>query len=238
MALSVAAAFPGTPAPVEAQAPPPSFSTPPATLPAMPGTESHDDLGHPFSAASLRAEPPSGSPPAFDPAKLFGSGNAPARAAAPAAVTARPAPSASPPLEFNFGEPVDLTQVTLRALYLTDGDLTPHQVVDCCSQLPGIRSCLVIVSGNVISSGHDSGSEEVQHFTANAPKSHEYLAGLAGSMGIEGDGSFTLRSGTSVRTFFIARGLCLAVLHARSGFAPGVRDKLLLTARCLADLTD
>jgi hypothetical protein len=57
-------------------------------------------------------------------------------------------------------------------------------------------------------------------------------------MGFEGNGSFTLRSAAAMRTFFIERGLCLAVLHTRAAFPPGVRDKLLLTARLLADIVD
>ena len=121
---------------------------------------------------------------------------------------------------------------------MTDEDLTPHEIVNRCAQLPGVGSCLAIAPAGVITSGHDSASGEVSHFAANAPRAHEYLTGLAESMGLEGNGSFTLRSATAVRTFFIERGICLAVLHGKTAFAPGVRDKLVLTARLLADIVD
>jgi len=236
-------------------------------MPSLPAAESHEDLGHPFSASSLRAEPPvqaaassASTVEPFDPARLFTEtvsvpatrGGVPARpdpVPAPAPlesvrplppIVLPPAPVAppAPPVEFNFGETVDFNQTLLRAFFAAAGDLTPHQIVDHLAQLPGLRSCLAIVEGNVISSGHDSGSEDVAHFTANAPRAVEYLTGLAGSMNCEGNGSITLRAGTTVRTFFMEAGICLAVLHEKPGFACGVREKLILTARALADLMD
>jgi hypothetical protein len=222
---------------------PPGSAAP--SLPSLSGPESHEDLGTPFSAGSLRAQPRPPASPAepFNPVKIFGGPPVSLEAKAPPA-TPRPTPvphtprAATAPVEFNFGNVVNDTQLVLHALFMSDQDLTPHEIVDLCSQLPGIRSSLAIIAGNVISSGHGSGSEEVRHFTANAARSHESLTSLAESMNISGDGSFTLRSGTSVRTFFIERGVCLAVLHETPAFAPGVRDKLILTARSLADLAD
>lgn len=220
----------------------------PAALPAsLPSVETHDDLGQTFSAASLRSEPPAPAPaPAlepFDPARLF-AGAAPPKPAAPPPAPVAPVPvppaaaPAGPPLEFNFGEVPDMARVTLRAIYDTDQDLTTHEIVDRIAQLPGLRSAIAIIGGGVIASGHDSGSEEVAQFINSAAKSCEYLAGLAESMGYGSSGSFTLRAGHGVRTFFIENGHCLAVLHAKSSFAPGVRDKLLLTARTLGDIAD
>ena len=121
---------------------------------------------------------------------------------------------------------------------MTDDDLSTQEIINQCGSLPGLRACLVITPEGVISSGQNSANEEIEHFIANAPRSHEYLSGLAQSIGIEGAGSFTLRSGTTVRTFFIERGLCLAVLHGQPGFEPGVRDKLVVTLRSLADLLE
>jgi hypothetical protein len=200
-------------------------------------------------------------PEPFDPSKLFGDTHAPKaeppapKAEAPAAKV--PAPFAQPPVstvprrpaqrkaapaapavEFNFGDTGDLTKCTLRALFATDDDLSAQEIVNLCGELPGLRACLVIAPDGVTSSGQDSSDEEIGHFTANAPRSHEFLTGLAQSMGIEDQGSFTLRSGTTVRTFFIDRGLCLAVLHAQAAFEPGVRDKLIVTLRSLADLLE
>jgi hypothetical protein len=139
-------------------------------------------------------------------------------------------------MEFNFGDTGNVSKSTLRALFMTDADLSTEEVVEQCGGLPGLRACLVITSGGVVSSGINSSCDEVTNFTSQAPRAHEYLAGLAQSMGMEGAGSFTLRSAATVRTFFIERGLCLAVLHGQDRFEPGVRDKLMLTARTLADL--
>ena len=241
----------------------PPMMAPPATMPSLPAAESHEDLGHPFSASSLRFEPPvTGAQPVpapaepFNPAKLFTEAALPPLTPPPVIAAPQPAPApaplepavrmlspapaglSAPPVEFNFGESIDYTQTLLRAFFFVTGDLTPHQIVDHCSQIPGLRSCLAIVSGNVIASGHDSTSEDISRFTANAPRAFEFLTGLAESMSFEGNGSFTLRAGASERTFFIESGICLAVLHEKPGFAPGVREKLILTARALAEMMD
>jgi len=131
-----------------------------------------------------------------------------------------------------------MARVTIRALFDSDQDLTLHEIVDRVAQLPGLRSAVAIFNGSFIASGHDSGSPDVAQFTASAPKSCEYLSGLAESMGYGSSGSFTLRAGTGLRTFFIENGRCLAVLHASTAFAPGVRDKLLLTVRTFGELAD
>ena len=228
--------------PVSTPQPPPVAPALHASLPPLPSTESHDDLGLPFSAASLQTPAPP-APAPFDPTKLFNGPTPPvtiARAlpATPAPPPAAPAASAAPPIEFRFGEAIDYNQTLLRGFFSSANDLTPHEIVDHCAQLPGLRSCLAIVAGNAIASGHGSGSDDVAHFTANAPRAFEYLTGLAESMNFEGNGSFTLRAGSTVRTFIIESGVCLAVLHEKSAFAPGVREKLILTARALADMMD
>jgi hypothetical protein len=221
----------------------------PASLPKLASVESHDDLGQPFNAASLQSEPPAKAPAAepFDPSKLF-SGRPAVNSPPPppAAPVARPAPRpaavsaapAAPPIEFNFGETPDLARVTLRALYDTDQDLSVQEIVDRMAHLPGLRAAVVIINGRTIASDAGSSGDEVRQFTASAPKSGEYLSGLAESMGYGTSGTFTLRAGRGVRTFFIEGGNCLAVLHDESAFAPGVRDKLLLTARTLAEIAD
>jgi hypothetical protein len=240
----------------EAVAPAGPFSAP-ATLPSAPGTETHEDLGQPFSAGSLRAEPPAGAPPSlepFNPAKLFADASPPPPPSASPLPFPRPAPvlvapaaparpvtapvPAAPPIEFNFGETPDMARVIMRAIFDTDQDLTQQEIVDHIARLPGLKSALAIINGSVIASSPGSDSDEITQFTASAPKSCEYLGGLAESMGYGSSGSFTLRAGTGVRTIFLEKGHCLAVLHATSAFAPGVRDKLLVTARTLGDLVD
>jgi len=241
-------------APAESAEPalPPAPPVAPVSLPKLASVESHDDLGQPFPAAALQNEPPARAPSAepFDPSKLF-SGRpaakpAPPGTAAPVStvpahkpaappVTAAPA---APPIEFNFGETPDFARVTLRAIYDTDQDLTTQEIVDRMAKLPGLRAAVSIIKGNTVASSPESGGEDAAQFTASARKSCEYLSGLAESMGYGGSGTFTLRAGAGVRTFFIEGGNCLAVLHGDTAFSPGVRDKLLLTARTLPGITD
>lgn len=245
--VPAAAAMGGTVPPQSATAP---VMAPPATLPQMPAAEAHEDLGLPFSAASLRAEPPAASlsSEAFDPTRLF-AGNS-AFSSAPPGASAVPAPSAAPAHkphtqsapgaghDISFNQVEDLSQLVLRALFMTDATLRRQEIVDRCAAFPGLRACLIIASQGVTHSGHDGASEDVRQFCTNAPRAHEYLTGLAQSMGIEGQGTFTLRSGSTIRTFFIDHGVCLAVLHAQAAFPPGVREKLILVARSLADVME
>ncbi len=73
--------------------------------------------------------------------------------------------------------------------------------------------------------------EEVRGFSAAAPQSYRYLKGLAESLGMADQGTFTLRADKSIRSFFLEPGVCLAVLHSEPGFRPGVREKLILVTR-------
>lgn len=231
--------------------------TPPVKLPSLGGAEPHDDLGAPFAAASLRAEPPAPQAPAaesFDPARIF-NGDAPARPAPVAALVAprqstaptppvvkapapKPAAPAAPAMEFSFGKDESTHELLLRALFHTGTEPTPDELARQCAALPGLRTCIVVSRTGSILGSPEATDEEVRDFNTHAPKAHEYLTGLAQSMGFGDQGSFTLRSPTVVRTFFIERHLCLAVLHGEEGFQPGVREKLILTARALAEMIE
>lgn len=211
-----AAAAPA-PVPVAVESPPPASVT--ATVPVQPEAPAPLPMATPapVPAPVMNTAPVVTRPPAARPA--------PAAASAPAGV---------PPIEFNFSETPDIPRLTLRALFMTDEDLPPARILELCAQLPGLRACVAITPAGLFSGGHPSGGTDIDHFTANASRAFEYLTGLAENMGIDGVGSFTLRSGNTVRTFFIEQDLCLAVLHGQGAFSPGVRDRLLLTARALA----
>ncbi len=145
---------------------------------------------------------------------------------------------AGPVVEFNVNGYEDFNLLALRALFMTDNDLTLQEIVDRCATLPGLRASLAVSPAGVTASAHSNADEEINHFISNSARSYEYFTGLASSMGIDGQGSFTLHSGPSIRTFFIEQNFCFAVLHSEAGFQPGVRDKLILTARSLANLAE
>jgi hypothetical protein len=231
--------------------------TPPVKLPSLGAAEQHDDLGAPFAAASLRAEPPApqaAAPESFDAARTFNGGAAakPAPVTQPRAATAptppvmkapkapapKPATPAAPAMEFSFGKDESTHDLMLRALFNTEAVPTADELAQHCAALPGLRTCIVVSRTGAILGTPDAADEEVHDFNTHAPKAHEYLTGLAQSMGFGDQGSFTLRSPAVVRTFFIERHLCLAVLHGEEVFQPGVREKLILTARALAEMLE
>ena len=139
-------------------------------------------------------------------------------------------------MEFSFGDNENDLHLSLRALFMTSGTPSAEEIAQHCAALPGLRTAIVIAPGSVIHGNPESSDDEVRDFNTHAPRAHEYLTGLAQSMGFENKGSFTRRSTAVIRTFFIERHVCLAVLHGDEGFQPGVREKLILTARSLADL--
>ena len=47
---------------------------------------------------------------------------------------------------------------------------------------------------------------------------------------------FTLRTAKGVVSFFAVGDICLATLHAEPNFQPGVREKLVLVSRSLAEM--
>jgi hypothetical protein len=219
----------------------------------MPPADVHTDLGNSFSAGSLRAEPPVPAP-AFDPASLFGGTPAPqphslAPAPAPVAVPpavapapvavpvpARPAAVAAVNEDFSFGAAEDLVQLALRALFLTADPLTPASIAEKCAAFPGLRACLVLQTDGTRHSGSSQTGSDVAHFHDTAHRSAESLRMLAESLGQEPRGTFTLRSGGGLRTILLERTVSLAVLHDGTEFHPGVREKLALTVRALADM--
>lgn len=212
---------------------------PPAPTPAVPAPKPFDPASL-FTTPSVPNSPPSSAPPPAPASAILVAPTsvptAPPRVPAPVAAPA--AAPAAPPIEFNFGETPDMALVTLRAIFSTDEDLTAREIVDRLAQLPGLRSAVAIIKGDVFASEDAGDSEEVAQFIASSPKNCEYLTGLAESMGYGRSGSFTLRAGTGVRTIIIENGNCLAVLHDTAGFGPGVRDKLLVTVRILGGLSD
>lgn len=155
----------------------------------------------------------------------------------------QPADEASPhsknPLweDLQFGGAVDAGQLTLRAVLGTDEWLTPQSVVDYCALLEGLSAC-VLLRGQEILKSKGMAAADAGAFAAAAGRTLESLAVVAGAMGIGDGGDFTLRTDQVVRSFFLGRGLCLAVWHDQPVFSGGTREKLLLITRELSNLSD
>ncbi|MEM0895753.1 MAG: hypothetical protein AAGJ79_02625 [Verrucomicrobiota bacterium] len=124
-------------------------------------------------------------------------------------------------------------QSVLRALFMTSEELDTAKVIEFCSQLPGIEGCaLLSKDGSVAASSKASGD-----FKTQAKDTHESLKKMVDALGMGDADIFTLRSNKAMLSFFQANGACVAVQHEKTGFQPGVQEKLGLVAKELDALT-
>ena len=213
--------------------PPPifSFSPPPAAV----------DLPPP----SAPVAPPASFTPELKPAFSYNfDPPTPARAAMEPSL---PIPAVEPPLrsqettaieDLSFGYVDHPIQLSLRAVFSTGQLLSTQDVVDHASRLEGLRACLVQAPGTSLCS-HSSPqeNEDVRHFRERAAVLFEKTASLVRELDPTAlEQSFTLRTAKGVVSFFAVGDVCLAVLHAEPTFRPGVREKLTLVVRSLAEM--
>lgn len=222
--------------------PPPifSFSPPPAAVdlpPASVPAARTETVGPVAPAASFTPELKPAFSYNFDPPT-------PARAAAEPTL---PLPTVEPPLrsqettaieDLSFGYVDHPIQLSLRAVFSTGQLLSTQDVVDHASRLEGLRACLVQAPGTSLCS-HSSPqeNEDVRHFRERAAVLFEKTASLVRELDPTAlEQSFTLRTAKGVVSFFAVGDVCLAVLHAEPTFRPGVREKLTLVVRSLAEM--
>jgi hypothetical protein len=184
----------------------------------------------PLTAAPVDPLPePAAEPPAPEPPPPAWS--APARLVAGSA----PAPAAIEDLSFGYVD--DPTQLALRAIFSTDQTLRTQDVVDLSSRFPGLRSCLILTPHATVHSGDPATAEDIQHFRERAGALFDKTASLVRELDPNArEQTFTLRTVRGVVSFFAVGDVCLAALHAEPNFQPGVREKLTLVSRALAEM--
>ncbi|MEM9478325.1 MAG: roadblock/LC7 domain-containing protein [Verrucomicrobiota bacterium] len=118
-------------------------------------------------------------------------------------------------------------QGVLRALFMTDEKLDTAKVIEFCGELPGIQGCaLLSKDGSIAASSKSDGN-----FESQAKDAHESLQKMVGALGVDDAEVFTLRSNKAMLSFFQANDACVAVEHEKTGFQPGVQEKLGLVAK-------
>ena len=135
---------------------------------------------------------------------------APAPAPAPAPVAA-PAPAALAPVaaEEPQSDSYNIRQLELRAIFGVDREMTGEEILQRSRALPGIRNIARV------------GAADISTIDA--------LKNLLPSLGF-GSGALKLYSG-SVPLEFIREGSVLLAVQTDGGFAPGVRETLMIVAR-------
>ncbi len=146
----------------------------------------------------------------------------------------QPQTLAAPPADLSFGIVEDMTQLALRALFMTERSLTPQEIIEQCAQFPGLGGAVFLDGRSAVGASRIPSNPEIAALVASAPETYNSLTHLASAMGVAHTGSFTMRTDRALRSFFIERGVCLAVLHDQPNFQPGVREKLILVSRALS----
>lgn len=141
-------------------------------------------------------------------------------------VISPPAARASQDLQFGYAEKVE--DLTVRYLLGSETALSLHEVASRIAKLDGIQGCVVLATNSTEQGGE---AEACESFWNSAPQAYQSLISLAESIGMQPQGTFTLRADQMVRTFFLEGGVCIGVLHSAPQFQAGVRDKLILITR-------
>ena len=157
-------------------------------------------------AAAAAAPQPAPSP--SSPSSFGGWPQAPAPAPQPAALASAPR-QASMIDESRYSDSHSIKQIELRAIFGVDREMTKEEIIQRSRSLPGIRQ---IARGNE----QDIGAvDSLKQVISNLGFSNSPLRLFSGSVPIE----------------FIREGSTLLAVQTDGGFAPGVRETLMLVAR-------
>jgi hypothetical protein len=213
---------------------PPPFSAPAQAVPASPfAVEPQRTAASPSTQAAIAAftewQEPAAQAPATPPASMVPppvqvpSAFAPAPQAAPAAAaqpaaTFAPAAPAAPAFQPHTEEPqsdsFNIRQLELRAIFGVDREMNAEEILQRTRALPGMRN--------------------IARLSAQDMASIDAVKHLLPSLGF-GGGALKLYSG-SVPLEFIREGSVMLAVQTDGGFAPGVRETLMIVARELGRL--
>ncbi len=216
-----AAAAPASPfsAPAQQPAASPFGVEPQPHSPASPSTQAAiaafaNWQDAPAQAAFAQAAPAAFTPAPAQPAQQVPAAFAPApQAAAPApAATPSPAPAAA---DDSQSDSFSIRQLELRAIFGVDREMNTEEILQRSRALPGMRNIARV-------NPQDMGTIEA-------------LKTLLPNLGF-GSGGLKLYSG-SVPLEFIREGQVMLAVQTDGGFAPGVRETLMLVARELGRLS-
>lgn len=187
-----------------APAPPPAFAEPtPSAFAPPPFVETAPPAFAP--PAPVESPPPVQAPAVQAPAPQPAAIQAPAPQAPPAQA---PAPAA-PPAEETQSDSFNIRQLELRAIFGVDREMNAEEIMQRSRALPGMRNLARV------------GPQDITTLDA--------LKNLLPSLGF-GSGTLKLYSG-SVPLEFIREGSVLLAVQTDGGFAPGVRETLMIVAR-------
>jgi len=131
-----------------------------------------------------------------------------------------------------LSQPLELlsNESHLQTLLHTDERLSIHRVLDLCSQLPGIRDCILARDWEVVARSQRMDSLDPMKAGSQASGLIESIHEVSMKMGLGTVKAITLYSSEGPVSFLRDQDLCLLIRHSdpERGFVPGVREKLQL----------
>ncbi len=156
-------------------------------------------------------------PPPFTPVTHVPSAFSAAPQQQPAAPAMAPVAASTPgtPVDGSQSDSFSIRQLELRAIFGVDREMTPDEILQRSRALPGMRN--------------------IARVAAQDMATIEALKSLLPNLGF-GSGGLKLYAG-SVPLEFIREGSVLLAVQTDGGFAPGVRETLMIVARELGRLS-
>lgn len=124
----------------------------------------------------------------------------------------------------------------LQSVFMTDEQLDSRKVVQLANQLPGIETCMVMFSDGLKLAGDFPADLNPEGFCAIAPHFYKRVEGYACDLSLDRPETVTLHTSKAQVSFFLEGDICVAVLHKKRGFLPGVREKFQIIAEELSKM--
>jgi hypothetical protein len=161
----------------------------------------------------------------------------PAPAAAMPGLAPRPAASAGPAASMpglSLSAAGDNEQLMLRALLGVSEKLNRQMVLEHTARLPGVAACAWVKGGKV--TAHGDSSKAAQDFRQQAADIATSMRTLARLTGLEAE-TLSIAVGDRLLTFCLQQDQSLGVLHTSMEPPSGLREKITLLSRELAQMT-
>jgi hypothetical protein len=204
----------------------PASITPPATASPFAASEPQRPVASPSTQAAIAAftdwqepaaPPPAASsqPPVQVPSAFASAPQQPTPAPQPAPAFAAPAPAPAPAKsEESQSDSFNIRQLELRAIFGVDREMNAEEILQRSRALPGVRNLARLAPQDMASI--------------------DAVKNLLPNLGF-GGGALKLYSG-SVPLEFIREGSVMLAVQTDGGFAPGVRETLMIVAREIGKL--
>jgi hypothetical protein len=139
-----------------------------------------------------------------------------------------PADKPATPVPIVSRTPVADDEPKLRALFMTDDDLTVGGLVDLCAKLPGITGCELLDDSGLLCSASMPDKLKPTDWIAPAREALARMQGIPSDMP-----SITLHPPSAAVSMWLPAKFSFVVVHDERGFRPGVLEKIDATVAAI-----